>query len=320
MLPVSFTDRFSQMMNIKREEIALEARSQFSKRSAELARRGFVTPQATISLHHERALFTMARRIELALESINQLLTSGHELPYAEALSDDLKGLVQSLVTDTWCKQEIDQYGFRTNEQRAQYEGDFFQKRAIAISKANLQIDLISDKARTQIVASGPLKELEQKFKILLSAAQAKVDFELWVTDLGADATAAVLFIDIDHFKQFNTKYTETSVDQTLLPDAMKLIKHLSHHRGGAYRHGGEEFLVILPNVDRDEAQNFAEKLRSAFEKTSFLVQGNSEHMTVSIGIAMYPQHGQTYGDVLQQANLAKALAKKRRNVCVMSQ
>ncbi|QOJ34715.1 MAG: GGDEF domain-containing protein [Nitrospira sp.] len=308
------------MMNIKKEEIALEARSQFSKRSADLARRGFVTPQATISLHHERAMFTMSRRIEQALESINQLLASGHGLPFAETLSDDLKELVRSWVTDSWCKQEIDQYGSLPNEQRAQYEGDLFQKRAIAISKVNLQIDLISDKARTQIAVTGPLKELEQKFKILLSAAQAKVDFELWVTDLGADAKVAVLFIDIDHFKQFNTKYTETRVDETLLPGAMKLIMQLSHHRGGAYRHGGEEFLVILPNVDRDEANNFAEKLRSAFERTSFQVQGNSENMTVSIGIAMYPQHGQTYGDVLQQANLAKALAKTRRNYCSMSQ
>jgi diguanylate cyclase (GGDEF)-like protein len=125
--------------------------------------------------------------------------------------------------------------------------------------------------------------------------------------------------VDIDNFKRLNTRHTETIIDETILPDAMKLIQNLIRLRGGAYRHGGEEFLVILPNSDSSEATAFAEKLRSAFESTDFKVKEQVERLTISIGIALWPQHGTTYDELLKTANEAESEAKHTKNTCVLA-
>ena len=84
--------------------------------------------------------------------------------------------------------------------------------------------------------------------------------------------------------------------------------------RGEAYRHGGEEFLLIMPNMDRREAGAFAEKVREAFERQVFEVNGTNQPITVSVGVALSLDHGSTYGEVLQTANRAELEAKKVRN------
>lgn len=316
MLSESFTQRFAQIMNLKQREINIEGKARFSKRSAELASRGLSTPHVLPMIHHEIATWKANRRIECAIEAIKLLNSSGHESDFTETWATELKQLVESWATDTWCKQSIDAYGLVTNEQRAKYEIDLFQKRNGELTRANLEIDLLSDSARSKVgQPQQHPKELDQKFKILWSPEQARIDFEGWAKALEPTGVSiAILFIDIDHFKTFNTKHTETVIDQTLLPDTMRLIQRQTIHRGGAYRQGGEEFLIILPNHDLNESTAFAEKLRSAFETTTFIVREETERMTISIGVALWPQHGHNYQDVLEKANQGKAEAKKTRN------
>jgi diguanylate cyclase (GGDEF)-like protein len=156
-----------------------------------------------------------------------------------------------------------------------------------------------------------PIKELEQKFKILLSQPQEQRDFDAWRADIREHASLiGILFIDIDHFKGLNSRHTETKVDETILPEAQKLLKQLTNYRGGAYRHGGEEFVVMLPNYDREEIMAFAEKVRAAFETQKFQVDGTDEAVTVSIGVAIWPYHGENLSDVLAVANIAEHQAK----------
>lgn len=158
-------------------------------------------------------------------------------------------------------------------------------------------------------------KEREQKFGILLSPAQAVRDFEVWAKEARAVGNPiAVLFVDLDEFKTLNAKLTETKVDQTILPGVQKLFVKLVQGRGGAYRQGGEEFVMILPNLDADEARGFGEKVRAAFERESFEAGDTTERVTVSIGVAVWPEHGASYEQVLAVANRAEADAKKTRN------
>ena len=160
-------------------------------------------------------------------------------------------------------------------------------------------------------------KELEQSFQILLSKPQEQKDFDNWQANANE---IAILFIDIDKFKDLNTKYTETKVDQTIFPAAQHLLRRLTQGRGGAYRHGGEEFVVILSNHNMEEAEKFAEKVRNAFEAEIFKINGHEQRLTVSIGVAIWPQHGRTFNDVLAAANRAEHLAKdKGRNTVVLA-
>jgi len=320
MLPNQFTDRFNQFMGVKLEELLPKAQEFFSRLSAEAEKRGHLSRSHSNTLHHEKVLWLATERIEGATEAIKRL-ESSYELSYSDKLADELKALVASWVTEIWCKQSIDTCSPQGDDQRVKYEGDLFRVRGSALNKANLEIDLLVDGIRNRNqTRQSESKELEQKFEILWSARQAKIDFEGWAEELRpTSGSIAVLFVDLDNFKALNTQYTETIIDETILPDAMRLVQNLVRLRGGAYRHGGEEFLVILPNYMPSEATAFAERLRSAFESTDFRVKRQAERLTVSIGVALWPQHGSSYDEVLKSANEAESEAKHSKNACVLA-
>lgn len=157
-------------------------------------------------------------------------------------------------------------------------------------------------------------RELEQKFRILYSIAQAQRDFDLWIAEASGASTysTGVIFIDVDEFKSLNSTFTESVVDRDVLPVLQRLIRDLTIHRGGAYRHGGEEFLVILPNSDLEETTAFAEKLRQQVEAQGFQIGDRlCQRLTVSVGVAAWPTHGKTLQLVIEAANRAESMAKK---------
>jgi diguanylate cyclase (GGDEF)-like protein len=164
-------------------------------------------------------------------------------------------------------------------------------------------------------------RELDQKFKILLSPGQAEKDFTDWSQQLSSvNGQIAVLFADLDNFKALNTKYSEPRIDQSLLPDAMHLVEGLIRMRGGAYKYGGDEYVLILPNHDAIEGAGFAEKVRKAFEQFEFRVDTDLVHITVSLGIAVWPVHSTTYQDLLVKASEAKTQAKVQKNCFRMAE
>ncbi len=162
--------------------------------------------------------------------------------------------------------------------------------------------------------------DYEQKFGILLSPKREEAHFKGYAEECAPHhLPIAVLFLDLDNFKGINTKYTESVVDRTILPDAQRLLSSLAMKRGQAYRHGGEEFVLLLPNHNQEEALAIAERIRAAFEQRTFMVDTTSETVTVSIGVALHPKHGAAYQQVLEAANLAERQAKStgRNRVCV---
>lgn len=201
------------------------------------------------------------------------------------------------------------------------FREETLQARNSALKKASIEIDLLVDELRTQgnTQTPTPSKELDQKFKILLSPGQAEKDFTDWSQQLSpVNGQIAVLFADLDNFKALNTKYSEPRIDQSLLPDAMHLVERLTRMRGGAYKYGGDEYVLILPNHDGMEGAGFAEKLRKAIEQYEFTVDTDPVHITMSLGIAVWPVHGATYQDLLTNASEAKTQAKIQKN-CLRS-
>src|ERR1019366_4323533 len=70
-------------------------------------------------------------------------------------------------------------------------------------------------------------------------------------------SSLAVAFVDIDHFKEFNTAHTETVIDRNVLPRFMQLVESHVHFHGHAYRQGGDEYLILLPNLEPRLAIDF---------------------------------------------------------------
>ena len=164
--------------------------------------------------------------------------------------------------------------------------------------------------------------ELEQKFRILRSPRQEEADFERWTADghQNPDYSIGVVFFDVDDFKSLNTRLTEETVDQDVLPPLEELIRRSTMHHGQAYGHGGDEFVIMLPNLELDEASAFAEKLRARIEAEIFTVPGEAPvTVTISAGVAAWPAHGRTLQDVRTAANNAEHQAKDggRNRVCV---
>ncbi len=118
-----------------------------------------------------------------------------------------------------------------------------------------------------------------------------------------------LMMMDIDHFKHVNDTYGHQGGDEVLKTLGTLLIDSV-RVSDVACRYGGEEFLLVLPNMPVTNALLRAEQLRAVFAKQAVEFGGEQIRVTVSIGIACYPADGCT-GDVLIRcADLALYRAK----------
>jgi diguanylate cyclase (GGDEF)-like protein len=120
----------------------------------------------------------------------------------------------------------------------------------------------------------------------------------------------AVLAFDLDHFKGFNDDYGHAAGD-AILRGFARVLEANSRSEDIACRQGGEEFLVILPEMGREVA------LRRALELMRQLAAMDVQHegrllpkLTTSIGLALFPEHGALPSDLLSQADTALYAAK----------
>jgi len=101
----------------------------------------------------------------------------------------------------------------------------------------------------------------------------------------GLNLPMSIVFFDIDHFKSLNDRHGHAVGDSVLTSVARQTTDMLSAQEL-LFRWGGEEFLVLLSHTGRDDAQRFAERLRSRIEE-KVTVQGDAaEHITISLGVA----------------------------------
>lgn len=126
---------------------------------------------------------------------------------------------------------------------------------------------------------------------------------------------SALLFVDIDHFKKVNDKYSHAAGDH-VLSEMGKLLKETCRQLDVIGRFGGEEFVIIAPNRKKYGAVNFGERLRSEIENHPFQYKGTAIPLTVSIGIASLFM-GRDYTAALDRADKALYHAKANGRNCV---
>lgn len=122
-----------------------------------------------------------------------------------------------------------------------------------------------------------------------------------------ADIPFAVLACDIDHFKLVNDTYGHDTGDLVLrfLSDTMRAC---TRDTDVVCRAGGEEFSILLPNQNIDQAALLAERLRNLVAHTA---SPTGENITISIGVAHWPMHATEHAEVLKQADQALYDAKR---------
>lgn len=122
----------------------------------------------------------------------------------------------------------------------------------------------------------------------------------------------SLIMIDVDHFKSYNDRYGHPEGDR-LLADIADLLTHFIRPIGSASRYGGEEFVLQLPGFDLTQAQAQAEKLRAKIEQHAFRgPKGRRAYVTVSIGVASFPQNGATPAQLIEAADRALYQAKRQ--------
>jgi diguanylate cyclase len=121
----------------------------------------------------------------------------------------------------------------------------------------------------------------------------------------------AVLMMDLDHFKNVNDTYGHQGGDEVLKALAALLLANV-RASDVACRYGGEEFLLLLPNMHCDAALERAEQWRAAFAATTVNYGGAAIKATLSIGIACYPQDGASVEELTRCADLALYQAKEQ--------
>ena len=118
--------------------------------------------------------------------------------------------------------------------------------------------------------------------------------------------------MDLDHFKKVNDTYGHPFGD-TVLKHFAELVKKSIRQGDTATRYGGEEFLCILPNCDKEEARAVAERIRRATEAYPFLHEGKRVKVTVSLGtVTGYQRTGTNYRNLIVLADQALYGAKRR--------
>ena len=121
----------------------------------------------------------------------------------------------------------------------------------------------------------------------------------------------AIIMIDIDHFKSFNDLYGHAAGD-LLLRELGRFLQNHIRREDTACRYGGEEFILIMPDVTLEHAQERAASLRQEAKKLQVHDLDKSfTGITLSIGVAVYPQHGRNMETVLRTADSALYRAKQ---------
>ena len=127
----------------------------------------------------------------------------------------------------------------------------------------------------------------------------------------------SLVFIDLDHFKQVNDTHGHL-IGSRLLAEIGNALKSHCRLIDFAFRYGGDEFVILLPQTSKDNALNVARRLHKLIRETLWLEQaGLKARITPSIGVASYPADSRTKEGLLHLADEAMYLVKNTNRDCV---
>lgn len=121
----------------------------------------------------------------------------------------------------------------------------------------------------------------------------------------------AVLFIDINRFKLINDTYGH-SIGDAILQNLAETLRLCTRDDDTLARLGGDEFILLLPDIDTEkDAMSVAQKIIRETAKP-FWCNGHEIHITLSVGLAIFPEHGDNVEDLIQCADIAVCNAKTK--------
>ncbi|MBF0331501.1 MAG: sensor domain-containing diguanylate cyclase [Candidatus Omnitrophica bacterium] len=135
---------------------------------------------------------------------------------------------------------------------------------------------------------------------------------------LRRDKRVAFVMLDLDHFKQYNDQFGHTAGDLVLKHVATLMKEHFSSPGNLLCRYGGEEFCVVLSECTKEEAVFLAKGFVKLVESEVVVLRRERTPVTVSAGVAVFPDEAKTKEELIQRADqlLYEAKRKGRNRVC----
>jgi diguanylate cyclase (GGDEF)-like protein len=121
----------------------------------------------------------------------------------------------------------------------------------------------------------------------------------------------SLLLLDLDHFKQYNDRFGHTEGDAALRRVSGLVMKTI-RATDIAFRYGGEELAVLLPSCSKSQAAEVAEKIREAVSRSVYRPGRFGGKLTISIGVATFPEDGRVARGLVDFADAALYAAKAR--------
>jgi diguanylate cyclase (GGDEF)-like protein len=173
----------------------------------------------------------------------------------------------------------------------------------------------LSNRRLQRAALSDPLTELANRRAGHAALGQA------WSSAIRYGKPLSVITLDIDHFKTINDRHGHNAGD-AVLQRVSQGLRATARREDTVCRWGGEEFLVICPNIGLREGMNAAERLRKHIAELSILVEGTLIQVTVSLGLASWEAYMVNQEQLLSEADKALYAAKHggRNRLAIISE
>lgn len=135
---------------------------------------------------------------------------------------------------------------------------------------------------------------------------------------LAQDYPLSLVMLDIDRFKDYNDRFGHVAGD-IVLRHLAKILRKETAPGNFIARYGGEEFSLLLPRIDKEEACRLAERICGKVARHAITLRRIKTRITVSLGVATFPEDARTKNSFIQKADEALYRAKKkgRNQVCI---
>ncbi len=240
-------------------------------------------------------------------------LMDNRELSFASILHEDDLTNIRRMISRAQALKRSFAMEYRIRRRDGNLIWVWEQGRSLTIGKAQFLEGIILDINQRKIME----RELERlATHDPLTGLYNRRELEQQLSDELARAhryqrPLSLLLLDVDHFKVINDRFGHLVGDQ-VLRQLSQLLQSCVRAVDYVARYGGEELVIVLPEVDGQEALEMAERLRGLVEAKQMPVADDKQvGVTVSIGIASFPLHGRDIAHLFRKADEAMYRAKR---------
>lgn len=138
-----------------------------------------------------------------------------------------------------------------------------------------------------------------------------QIELERMLAESGRHrSSSALLYFDLDEFKAINDHFGHRAGDALLIRVAGE-VSGMTRRNEMLFRLGGDEFAVLMPGADRGQAEALAERIVRSIAQIPFRFEGQSLHISSSLGIALHPEHAADQDQLVASADAAMYQAKQ---------